>query len=53
MASAQVAASDLVAVFINLENLALGAGENLPGPADLVPFATGSWLIAPRAGRKS
>jgi uncharacterized LabA/DUF88 family protein len=31
-------AADLVAVFIDLENLALGAGENLPGQADPIPY---------------
>jgi len=29
---------DQVAVFIDLENLALGAGENLPGRADPIPY---------------
>jgi uncharacterized LabA/DUF88 family protein len=36
--TAEVAAADLVAVFIDLENLALGAGENLPGQADPIPY---------------
>jgi hypothetical protein len=31
-------AADLVAVFIDVENLALGAGESLPGQADPIPF---------------
>ena len=31
-------AGDLVAVFIDLENLALGAGESLPGQVDPIPF---------------
>jgi uncharacterized LabA/DUF88 family protein len=35
---AGVSAADLVAVFIDLENLALGAGENLPGQADPIPY---------------
>ena len=29
---------DLVAVFIDLENLALGAGEDLPGEAEPIPY---------------
>ncbi len=36
--TADKAAGDLVAVFIDLENLALGAGENLPGQADPIPY---------------
>jgi uncharacterized LabA/DUF88 family protein len=36
--AAEAAAGDQVAVFIDLENLALGAGENLPGQADPIPF---------------
>jgi uncharacterized LabA/DUF88 family protein len=36
--TADAAAGDLVAVFIDLENLALGAGENLPGQADPIPY---------------
>jgi len=36
--TADTAADDLVAVFIDLENLALGAGENLPGQADPIPY---------------
>jgi len=31
-------AGDQVAVFIDLENLALGAGEDLPGEADPIPY---------------
>ena len=36
--SAQASLGDQVAVFIDLENLALGAGENLPGQADPIPY---------------
>jgi uncharacterized LabA/DUF88 family protein len=36
--SAEATAGDLVAVFIDLENLALGAGEDLPGQADPIPY---------------
>jgi len=36
--TADTDAGDLVAVFIDLENLALGAGENLPGQADPIPY---------------
>ena len=38
MAGTDSGAGDLVAVFIDLENLALGAGENLPGQADPIPY---------------
>jgi hypothetical protein len=31
-------AGDQVAVFIDLENLAIGAGETMPGQTDTVPF---------------
>jgi uncharacterized LabA/DUF88 family protein len=34
----QAASGDQVAVFIDLENLALGAGEELPGQADPIPY---------------
>ncbi len=34
----QAASGDQVAVFIDLENLALGAGEDLPGEADPIPY---------------
>jgi uncharacterized LabA/DUF88 family protein len=34
----QAAFGDQVAVFIDLENLALGAGEDLPGEADPIPY---------------
>jgi uncharacterized LabA/DUF88 family protein len=34
----QQTSGELVAVFIDLENLALGAGENLPGQADPIPY---------------
>ena len=37
-ANAQATLGDQVAVFIDLENLALGAGENLPGQADPIPY---------------
>ena len=37
-AAPESATDDLVAVFIDLENLALGAGENLPGQADPIPY---------------
>jgi uncharacterized LabA/DUF88 family protein len=37
-ANAQATLGDQVAVFIDLENLALGAGENLPGAADPIPY---------------
>jgi uncharacterized LabA/DUF88 family protein len=36
--TADSGADDLVAVFIDVENLALGAGESLPGQADPIPF---------------
>ncbi len=36
--AAQAASGDQVAVFIDLENLALGAGEDLPGEADPIPY---------------
>ena len=36
--SAQASLGDQVAVFIDLENLALGAGEDLPGQADPIPY---------------
>jgi uncharacterized LabA/DUF88 family protein len=36
--ASQVASGDQVAVFIDLENLALGAGEDLPGEADPIPY---------------
>lgn len=35
---AQRLTDDQVAVFIDLENLALGAGENMPGQADPIPY---------------
>ena len=31
-------AGDQVAVFIDLENLAIGAGEVLPGTTDTIPY---------------
>jgi uncharacterized LabA/DUF88 family protein len=37
-ASAPGTRGDQVAVFIDLENLALGAGENLPGAAEPIPY---------------
>jgi NYN domain/OST-HTH/LOTUS domain len=37
-AAAQATLGDQVAVFIDLENLALGAGEDLPGEADPIPY---------------
>ncbi len=37
-ATAQATLGDQVAVFIDLENLALGAGEDLPGQADPIPY---------------
>jgi uncharacterized LabA/DUF88 family protein len=37
-ANTQATLGDQVAVFIDLENLALGAGENLPGQADPIPY---------------
>ncbi|HTW04910.1 MAG TPA: NYN domain-containing protein [Streptosporangiaceae bacterium] len=37
-ANARATLGDQVAVFIDLENLALGAGENLPGQADPIPY---------------
>jgi uncharacterized LabA/DUF88 family protein len=36
--AAQATLGDQVAVFIDLENLALGAGEDLPGQADPIPY---------------
>jgi uncharacterized LabA/DUF88 family protein len=36
--AAQASLGDQVAVFIDLENLALGAGEDLPGQADPIPY---------------
>jgi uncharacterized LabA/DUF88 family protein len=38
LANAQATLGDQVAVFIDLENLALGAGEDLPGQADPIPY---------------
>jgi uncharacterized LabA/DUF88 family protein len=38
-------ADDQVAVFIDVENLALGAGENLPGQADPLPFKALELLV--------
>jgi len=37
-ASARATLGDQVAIFIDLENLALGAGVNLPGTADPIPY---------------
>jgi uncharacterized LabA/DUF88 family protein len=37
--------ADQVAVFIDLENLALGAGEDLPGQADPIPYKALELLI--------
>ena len=36
--TAEASLGDQVAVFIDLENLALGAGEDLPGQADPIPY---------------
>jgi uncharacterized LabA/DUF88 family protein len=36
--AADASPGDQVAVFIDLENLALGAGEDLPGQADPIPY---------------
>jgi uncharacterized LabA/DUF88 family protein len=36
--AAQASLGDQVAVFIDLENLALGAGKDLPGQADPIPY---------------
>src|SRR5260221_13165447 len=36
--AAAASLGDQVAVFIDLENLALGAGEDLPGQADPIPY---------------
>jgi uncharacterized LabA/DUF88 family protein len=36
--AAQASLGDQVAVFIDLENLALGAGEDLPGQAEPIPY---------------
>ena len=36
--AANASLGDQVAVFIDLENLALGAGEDLPGQADPIPY---------------
>jgi uncharacterized LabA/DUF88 family protein len=38
MPAPQASLGDQVAVFIDLENLALGAGEDLPGQADPIPY---------------
>jgi uncharacterized LabA/DUF88 family protein len=38
LTNAQATLGDQVAVFIDLENLALGAGEDLPGQADPIPY---------------
>jgi uncharacterized LabA/DUF88 family protein len=45
MATAEAYAGDQVAVFIDLENLALGAGEDLPGQADPIPYAALELLV--------
>jgi uncharacterized LabA/DUF88 family protein len=37
-AGAQAAAGDQVAVFIDLENLAVGAGQDLPGESEPIPY---------------
>jgi uncharacterized LabA/DUF88 family protein len=38
VSAADASLGDQVAVFIDLENLALGAGEDLPGQADPIPY---------------
>jgi uncharacterized LabA/DUF88 family protein len=38
VSAAEASLGDQVAVFIDLENLALGAGEDLPGQADPIPY---------------
>jgi uncharacterized LabA/DUF88 family protein len=38
VSAVDTALGDQVAVFIDLENLALGAGEDLPGEADPIPY---------------
>jgi uncharacterized LabA/DUF88 family protein len=43
--TAEASVGDLVAVFIDLENLALGAGENLPGQADPIPYKALELLV--------
>lgn len=45
MTTAEASPGDLVAVFIDLENLALGAGEDLPGQADPIPYAALELLV--------
>lgn len=45
MTIAEASPGDLVAVFIDLENLALGAGEDLPGQADPIPYAALELLV--------
>jgi uncharacterized LabA/DUF88 family protein len=45
MATTEASPGDLVAVFIDLENLALGAGEDLPGQAEPIPYAALELLV--------
>jgi uncharacterized LabA/DUF88 family protein len=45
MTTAEASSGDLVAVFIDLENLALGAGEDLPGQAEPIPYAALELLV--------
>jgi uncharacterized LabA/DUF88 family protein len=45
MTTAEASPGDLVAVFIDLENLALGAGEDLPGQAEPIPYAALEMLV--------
>ena len=43
--AAQATLGDQVAVFIDLENLALGAREDLPGQADPIPYKALELLV--------
>ena len=43
--AAQASLGDMVAVFIDLENLALGAREDLPGQADPIPYKALELLV--------
>jgi len=45
MTAVEAPHGDMVAVFIDLENLALGAGEDLPGQADPIPYKALELLV--------
>jgi uncharacterized LabA/DUF88 family protein len=45
LSQAEASSGDQVAVFIDLENLAVGAGEDLPGQADPIPYKALELLV--------